>query len=216
MLPNLFTWLPLPHLPQVPEHFVQRALDIAKDAESKTWTDDNKIFSLGIARPEDYKRKLIQNGEEINTRIQRVFFMGEDWEQWVRENIFPRFTETSVRPSLGDSRTHGPHCDNPGKIRLYYLLDRGGEDAETVFYHKPGTGNAVWDVDKHYEENNKAPILCNNIDELEVIDRVKFPLHQWVLFNGYVLHGVNNVDHMRVNLNVSIRPEDFTFDIRPT
>lgn len=222
MLPNVFTWLPIPRLPKVPQHFIDRAYEICRDAEAMTFTDENKMWDLGIVRPSEYHRTLIKNGVEMPTRIQRTYFMGEEWEQWVRENIFPTFVETSVRPNLPgpgshvETTQHGPHCDNPGKCRLYYLVDRGGEDAETVFYYKPGTNILVYDVDKHYEENNGAPITENNIDLLEEVDRVRFPLNEWVLLNGYILHGIDNVTGMRINFNVSIRPEDFTFDIRPT
>lgn len=208
MIPHTFTWMPLPHLPQVPDHFVKRAFDIARPISGP---DENILIDNHIYT-NDYKhRQVTWQGQQWESRCQEGFDMGEDWKQWVRENIFEQSDEILLRLSVGTSPTHGAHCDNPGKIRLYYLLDRGGEDATTVFYWKPG-GPFVYDVDSEYRDD---PIHFNNMDDLVEIERVKFPLNQWVLFNGYVLHGVLNVTGPRLNFNVSIKPDYFDFDIRP-
>jgi hypothetical protein len=155
-------------------------------------------------------RKIIQNGQVINSRCQVNYDMGENWDTWVRENIFSKFQETGLRLSVGeDTTTGGPHVDNPGKIRLFYLIDRGGEDAETVFYIKPGQP-VVFDADSWDKD---YPYSHDNIDELLVLERAKFPLNTWLLFNGYILHGVNNITGGRLNFNVSIKPEDFQIDV---
>ena len=39
------------------------------------------------------------------------------------------------------------------------------------------------------------------------------PIDQWILFNGHVLHGVENIKNHRVNINITVRPEHFSFDI---
>jgi hypothetical protein len=198
MLPNLFTWIPLPDLPQVPEHFVKQGLDLIANPPA-----ENQNFTLGLCNQEYMDRKLIRNGQVINTRCQVNYNMGNAWAKWVRENIFPVYQETGIRVSVGNSDTTGPHVDNPGKLRFFYLVDSGGDDAETVFYMKPGDP-VIFNMDTW---NQVTPYSHDNIDELIVLERARFPLNTWVLFNGYILHGVNNVTSSRINFNVSILTE---------
>ncbi len=203
MLPPLFTWFPLPNLPKIPDHFVKLGLDKvnAKD-------EPNQNFLLNITTQEYMDRKLIQNGKEINSRCQVNFNMGLEWEQWVRENIITTFTETGIRKSVGDSTVTGPHVDNPGKLRFYYLIDAGGDNVETVWYLRPGQP-AIFDMTKW---DKPYPYSYNNIDDLIVLDKTIFPLNTWILFNGYILHGVNNVTHDRINFNVSFKPENLNIN----
>ena len=206
MLPNLFTWMPLPDLPKVPDRFIQRGLELIEDG---TGVDQN--ISLKMLDNSHYDRRLIKNGQEMPTRKQVNYNIGAEWDSWVREHIFPTFEETGIRFSSGSATHTGPHVDNPGKIRFFYLIDRGGEDTETVFYLEPGK-TPIFDMDNW---NQAKPYTYNNIDELIVLDRARFPLNTWVLFNGYILHGVENVTAPRIFLSVSIRPEDFIFHIKP-
>jgi hypothetical protein len=182
----------------VPEHFVQQGLDLIANPP-----DENQNFTLGICNQEYMDRKLIRNGQVINTRCQVNYNMGDAWNKWVRENIFPVYQETGIRVSVGNSDTTGPHVDNPGKLRFFYLVDSGGNDAETVFYMKPGDP-VIFNMDNW---NQVTPYSHDNIDELTVLERARFPLNTWVLFNGYILHGVNNVTGSRINFNVSILTE---------
>ena len=199
MLPPLFTWIPQPQLPKIPEHFVQLGMD-----KINAPSEENQNFKLSITTQEYMDRKIIQNGREINSKCQINFHLGKEWESWVRENIHPNFEETGIRLSVGDSTTAGPHVDNPGKLRFYYLIDRGGEAAETIWYMKPGKP-IIFDADSW---NKPYPYSYDNVDELVPIDRAYFPLNTWILFNGYILHGVNNVTCTRINFNVSIKPEN--------
>ena len=51
-------------------------------------------------------------------------------------------------------------------------------------------------------------VVCNNMDELEVIDQVQWPMQQWILLNTMILHGVKNIQGYRYNFTVSIKPRD--------
>ena len=206
MIP-LFTYIPLPHLPQIPEKFIKQGMALI---ESGTAIDQNlHNKELHVNTPEYLTRKIIKNGVEMPTRGQASYFLGEEWESWVRENIHPRSFDTGIRLSIGTSTQHGAHVDNPGKLRFYYLVERGGEEATTIWYMKPGAP-IVYNGDT---ENRNCPYTENNMDELIEIDRTQFPIGQWVLFNGYVLHGVENVTGRRVNFNVSVKPWDCEFNI---
>jgi hypothetical protein len=210
MLPNFFTWLPIHHLPLIPDHFIAQAIGIAKTANQNS---ENYLVSQGLTNKSYQDRILTRQGKNIPTRYQQAFSLGDSWNHWVRTNIFPKFFDTSLRVNIGNSDTHGAHVDNPGRVRLFYLVDAGGENAETVFYHKSGWP-FVHDADANQKINERS-ISYDNIDELTVVERVKFPLHQWILFNGYVLHGVENITHNRVNFTVDLKPEHFNFTIVP-
>lgn len=207
MLPPLFTWIPMPHLPQVPNIFIQQAREAAKDRT----IDQNTQILKGIHTTDYLNRQITRNKESVTTRIQQSGAMSPEWEQWCRENIFSDFFETTARISTGASDTHGAHVDKPAKVRLYYLIDQGDSTAETVFYMSPGK-SVVHDAESHTGPN---PIHELDHDKLIELERVQFPLHQWILFNGYVLHAVEKNSSPRINLTVDINPSTFRFLIHP-
>ena len=69
---------------------------------------------------------------------------------------------------------------------------------------KPGEP-IIFDADSW---NKPYPYSYDNVDELTVIDRAYFPMNTWILFNGYILHGVNNITGTRINFNISVKPEN--------
>ena len=202
----MFIYLELPDLPQPPQKFIDKAYELVNTVDIEK---DNTI--LGTCYQSDYlTRKLIKNGVEMNSRVQHGYDMGDDWESWVKENIISEYIETSVRLSVGEDTTeHGPHCDNPDKWKLYYLIDYGvdGENAVTSFYYDVGkpleiTGNTC--DDGHY--------YVNDIDRLIPVYQAKFPLGKWIILNGLILHGVQNAGIGRLNFQVSIEPNSAHFN----
>jgi len=197
-----FTWLSLPTLPRVPQHFVDLCRSLAKVPGPEGDLHDKR----GIVPPGYRNRTIIKNGVEMQSRMQTAFELGDEWKAWVKENLHPEYTETSGRLSYGNSPVHGAHSDTV-LYRLFYLIDPGSEQTETVFYVKPGYGLLY---------GQETDNICeNNIDELIEIERVRFPVQQWILFNGQVLHGVDNVYGNRININVTVRPENFVLEMKP-
>jgi hypothetical protein len=201
MNPPVFTWLLMPHLPKVPDHFVQRAQERARN-----YTPNG----MEKSRPNEWKdRTIVYNGVASKSRYQEMFDMGEDFTQWVRENVHPYFNEVEGRVSIGEPgvTTNGAHVDNPAKLRLFYLVNAGGEDVSTVFYIKPGLPFI------NTTNGDVMPIHHNNMDELIEVDRTQFPVGQWVLFNGYTMHGVVGITGCRINFTVNLQPEHFDLTI---
>ena len=189
----MFTWLPMSHLPNPPDVFVQQAHDLAQQAHvpdtAKFISDDN------------YRNRLIRRrGNDVISRYQQGRDLGPEWAKWVGNNIIKNFIETGLRVSEPVSDTHGAHTDPFRKWKLYYLLERGGPSAVTCFYRQKGH-----DIVRDQSDNH---ITCDNIDQLEIIDQVQWPMKQWVLLNTMILHGVSNVQGYRYNLTVSIKPQD--------
>ena len=196
----MFTWLPMNHLPQVPDHLVQ----VAENLIQQNPSGDGEYFVKNVKDLEQYwKRRLTGDGRDLPSRTQRSLPMPQEWHTWVQQNIVKEYIETSVRVSEGQGNIHGAHCDFRRKWKLYYLLNRGGDDATTCFYQQKGH-NAVRD---EITNNDTSMISVNNYDELTVIDRVKWPMRRWVLLNTMVLHGVEGVTGPRNNLTISIAPD---------
>jgi hypothetical protein len=206
-LPPVFTWIPLPHLPHPPEHFIERAFSINYSSP-----ETDLLAQINPGHNEYKHRDIVYQGQVHKSRCQEAQEMGPDWHQWVQENITAKYIATAARinatpPDDPGATVHGPHVDGR-LVRLYYLLDRGGEDCVTEFYVEP---NKPFNQEGFYLNNH-----YDNIDELIVIDRAKFPLRQWILINGCILHGLTGITGPRLNLVITIRPEDFTFDVRTT
>lgn len=189
----MFTYLTMAHLPSPPEIFIQRAHDLSRRTDLP---DLVEYMSIEAHR----HRSIQRQGVVITSRAQKSRDMGEDWDAWLRENIVDDFLETGLRVSEPVSDTHGAHTDPLRKWKLYYLLERGGDDAVTCFYKEKGQPIV--------RDQSDDMVVCNNIDELEVIDRVQWPMHQWVLINTMIIHGVEGIQGHRCNFTVSIKPRD--------
>ena len=199
----MFTWLPISGLPTPPQKFVDRSIYLAHQDVPNT--------AINQLDPKLLKRQVVKDGKVSNSRIQRGYELGADWDQWVRDNIMETFVSTGGRYSAGDNTTiHGAHVDsrynNVPVYKLYYLVDRGGDDATTYFFQQKG----------HPVEREGHPTnitLCDDYSQLEIIDQIQFPLNQWVLLNTNILHGVENVTGSRINLVVIFASTDIEQDI---
>jgi len=194
--------MPLPHLPQVPENFIKIAHNLM-DENPNGPKVDAAIYDPKMNLANYDNRKLYKDGKIIESRKQKGHEMPLEWNQWVRDNIVPEFIETSLRISVGNSETHGAHCDFGRKWKLYYLLERGGNDATTYFFKQKGFPIVREDCD-----NSNSLITVTDYSELEVIESVQWPLNSWVALNTMILHGVDNIVERRSNFTISI-PTDY-------
>ena len=130
--------------------------------------------------------------------------LGDDWDAWVKENIYSDIVNTGGRVSVGnDTTTHGAHADSQHNgipvYKLYYLLESGG--ATTVFFREHGHP-----IERVGTTENICH--CDDYSKLEVLDKVQFPVGQWVLLNTNILHGVEDVTGDRINLAVMLATND--------
>lgn len=204
-----FTWLPLPHLPQVPQKFIDEIKSRAYPAPSP---EEDILHVLELTSPHYKKRVVTKDGVAQASRTTEGYELSEEWTDWVKENITDNFVRTHVSLSIpydGKTTLHGAHVDHCNTLKLFYLIDRGGDNAETTFYVKPGHP-MIWDI------TTREHIWFTNIDDLVEIDRAQFPLNSWILLNGYVIHGVENVTGDRLNINIFVTPDQFDFDLEFT
>jgi hypothetical protein len=208
--PHAFTWLAMPDLPPVPEHFIERGLRIIDDNITDFARNDKlgrDIYGIYSKRT----RKLVKNQEEVDPVFQVSYDLGADWDQWVKDNITPKYYDTSVRTvaSYAENATEqGPHTDG-AKLKLYYLIDPGSADAMTSFYMQPGHP-MVRVFDNEYDI-----IYADNIDDLVLLDQAHFPARTWILLNSYVIHGVEQaIVGRRTHISITFPADIISHSIR--
>lgn len=204
----MFTWLPQPHIPHPPQEFIDRALQAAPNYRSFNNSALNQID------PKYLNRRVVKDDTESSSRIQYGIELGEDWHAWVKANVMTDYISTGARVSAGENTTiHGAHTDcwlfGKPCYKLYYLIDRGGEDAMTYFFKEKGQP-----VERKGTMENI--VFVDDYSQLEIIDEVRFPMNQWVLFNTNILHGVENVIGTRTNLVVIFDDADITLKLQRT
>lgn len=198
----MFTILPLETLPAVPDHFIMRAKQLVRQSGYDNLCKNDYVQSGYLDR-----ELTLPDGTKTRSRHVESVAMGEDWEQWVRENIIPKFRETGVRTSVGDGiSVHGPHADAPIKWKFFYLIEEGGDNVMTTFYIENG----------HLAARHSTPdnlVAPTDYATITPIDRVHIPTNQWVFFDTRVIHAVENIQSDRTILVVSVDPEDVTFEV---
>jgi hypothetical protein len=186
----MFTWKKI-DLPTVPDVFLTQARDIA---EQNANTSDTYI-DVGAG----YRHRVLHHqGRDVVSRCQIAQDMGEEWQQWVKENIVDSWLETGVRINNDNgSDLHGPHTDPPvEKYKLYYLVESGGDDVHTCWYREKGA------------ELTRLPgTVVVDYNNVEKIDDTVIPTGQWILFNTNVLHGIEGAKKQRINLTITLPPD---------
>ena len=200
----MFTALPLENLPKPPQHFIDRAIRIAKENGCGTENEMAKNYTHKGYLDRDM---TMPDGTVSKSRHQEGFLMGEDWEQWVRENIISEFIETGVRVALPRGlKVHGPHSDCPTKFKIMYQIDDG--EATTTFYVEKGH-MAV----RHSEPDNL--VMFTNYNNIIPIHECVYHSGKWVIEDTRVVHGFNNIEGDRFALAISVEPDNVVFEIKP-
>lgn len=186
-----FLFCPLPDLPRVPVDYLTRALD--KDRE-------NKLSRFGYAKdtfdPAYANRSVIKDGKKYTSRFQYKYDLGEDFFQWCKSNIHQDSYHCGVSYNQGPDPFHGPHVDLSRHYVLFYLLDPGGPNVTTSWWHKP-------DMPVELDEDKYGKFSCD-YDELILLDQISIPTHTWILFNARVIHSIENVVEERISLQCSL------------
>ena len=194
----MFTYKILYNLPPVPICFCTQALAIS-ETDNTNSTDmldvtDHRLLNASVL-PQYVGRTITVNGQKFQSAQGRRFRINEEFDSWVRHNICHDITDAGVCFTNG-SRYHGVHTDQTRDFVLIYLLDSGGEQAETVFFQEKGY--PVW-------REKTAPmtnVWINDYSTLIEIDRIRILERQWVLLNADILHGVEGLCGKRISFQV--------------
>src|SRR5215470_10492014 len=119
----------------------------------------------------------------------------EEFTDWIRENVVAEFHFANSGVMFFDE-PQLPHTDTTRDFVLLYNVSCGGADTRVCFWQERG-----------------QPLLRERMlaftpgPHLELIDSVSGPFETWYLMNARILHSVENMTGVRVNLQVSFDSE---------
>jgi hypothetical protein len=181
----MWTYKILKDLPTPPDEFLALA---NQHAEAKTWGVDLHGLHQKYA-----DRVVLKDGEKVGFTFHYYQQLNEEFTKWCQDNIHPDAFDCGVRFCDGNRGPYlAPHTDIKRDIAIMYLLDPGGEDAETFWYQEE---------DQDIVRGRK--VHANDYSKLSIVDSVKFPTNTWVILNTLILHGVENVTGVRTALQLS-------------
>jgi len=128
-----------------------------------------------------------------NNNVRQHF--NDDFIDWIRSNITSEFQFANSGVMFFDE-PQLPHTDVTRDYVLLYNVETGGEDSEVCFWREKGQSL--------YRERMLA---VERSPQLELIDRVKGPYDCWYLMNTRIIHSVENVSALRINLQISFDRE---------
>lgn len=177
------------NLPPIPQQFV----DLALAADPTLLGEKTKSTHYKKGKDPYAIRDLTRNGESVaNIRVPR-YYVNEEFEQWVKENIVKDFTEASISISSTYAGSLGAHSDRKRDYGLLYVVRQGGPDVRTVFYQQKG----------HSVIRNRY-VSIDDYDQLDIIDVADLGVNRWVLLDARILHSVENVVDQRISFQISI------------
>ena len=158
--------------PPIPDRFMDKILNY--DQEKIITRSTDRILETG-------------NGTYANAKLTR-HPVEDELTDWVRENISDEFTDVSVQV-IRDGDTAGAHTDKLRRFALFYLCQPGGSNVITKWYQQQN--HALW---------RDEWVVCSKYDDLEVVHETKIPTNQWFLFNGRLIHDVQNIETKRITV----------------
>ena len=174
------------NLPMIPQHFLDRAEHIAVSGSGK------EVLPIGRTKA-DFERILTKDNKSYtNSRIHR-YDVGEDFTQWVKENIIGEFREAPVAILRHRGPSAGPHSDIVTSFRLIYLITTGGIDCCTTWWHEKNK-----DL---YPPVGHITVDYSNLIELE---QIKMKPYNWYAIDTRVLHSVENITDDRIAVQISL------------
>ena len=177
----------LKDLPPIPQHFLDRAKEIAVDGTK------NELV-VASRSPEYYARILSKGDQQYQSSRTYRYDIGEDFFQWIKENIVSEFRETSVSILRHRSPSFGPHSDTVTFFRLIYPISTGGNNCYTTWWQEKG--KSIYPPIGH---------VVTDYSTLDEIDRVKMEPNNWYIIDTRPLHSVENVTSDRIAIHVSLR-----------
>jgi hypothetical protein len=183
-------WLwKFPKLPQVPDNLVEMAYKSIKE-----WRHDPG----NIHYKANDEEKFVKNGQTKNSVAFIQFMLEQPVLDWIYENIIDhsygnlRITQSTTDPNGGEKHKIA-HTDFTRDFVLIYLLESGGPDHRTVFYHEEGQSIV--------RERHTRVFDYENLKE---IGSIKVPLRRWILMQTQILHAVENIPNHRVAFQLGV------------
>lgn len=128
-----------------------------------------------------------------NNNVRRHF--NPEFTEWIRENITKEFQFSNSGVMFFDE-PQLPHTDVTRDFVLLYNIETGGRDSDVCFWKEKG-----------YPLYRERMLAVERDSQLELIDRIRGPFDCWYLMNTRIIHSVENVSALRINLQISFDRE---------
>lgn len=199
------------NLPAIPERLINYSLDIvAGKTEFKNMQTSQGRIDIttqgavsAVATGYDRYIELLDNSQVRAANIERYPFSEHHFD-WFEKNIFTDIRKCSPEQLSSQIIKNGTilqtHTDGVrGPFVLSYLIDSGGDDAETIWYQQDG------------HPAIREPRFSIMYDRsLTEVFRYKVKPKTWVIMDSRVLHGVRFMSRPRIMVSVGFYPHELT------
>ena len=110
---------------------------------------------------------------------------------WIRQNIVSDFTDKNSGVMFFD-QPQLPHTDSTRDFVLLYNVETGGEETELCFWQENGF--------PLFRDRMTTAARGENLKKILTLNG---PSDKWYLMNTLVLHSVQNMTGLRINLQIS-------------
>lgn len=156
----------------------------------EVFSPEDKEF-VGIRKNEDWKNQSYDWIQPMaSNRNMRQHFK-DDFKTWIENNITKDFQHSNSGVMFFDE-AQLPHTDVTRDFVLLYNLKPGGDDSTLCFWRE-----------------KDQPLLRDRMTtsergpHLELIDSIKGPFNCWYIMNTRIIHSVEYVNSLRLNLQIS-------------
>jgi len=118
-------------------------------------------------------------------------YFDEESLSWIRENITSEFHATNSGVMFFDE-PQLPHTDVTRDYVLLYNIQSGGPDSQLCFWQEAGQPLV-----------RQRMLTAERGPNLKLVERVNGPFERWYIVNAKVIHSVENITGLRLNLQVS-------------
>jgi hypothetical protein len=169
----------LDDLPKVPEELEKRLMSL---------TEDDEPYIQDRIRTSKFWNRTGKPGQIQS--FPKIELAEREEGIWFKENIHPTATYYQLLKNIESGDNFWPHTDRTRKVGLMYLLQTGG-DPDTVFY-RTTDGSPVQPAQTWPDYEN-----------LTEVDRIKIPLHTWVLLDVSKPHSVEGMKGQRISVQLA-------------
>ncbi len=128
-----------------------------------------------------------------NNNVRRHF--NEEFTTWIKDNVTEKFQSSNSGVMFFDE-PQLPHTDVTRDFVLLYNIETGGRNSEVCFWQEKGQ--------PLYRERMLA---VERGPHLDLVDRIHGPFDCWYIMNTRIIHSVENVSGLRINLQISFDTE---------
>jgi len=188
-----WTFKVLPDLPEPPTWLIDR-IDRAYRPGTERYSPDSREY-LSIRRSTDWRKQSYDWIQPMASNGNVRHYFDEESLAWVRENISDEFQLTNSGVMFFDE-PQLPHTDVTRDFVLLYNIQSGGPQSKLCFWREEGQSLV-----------RERMVAVERGPNLKLVDSVYGPFNNWYIVNAKIIHSVEGVSGLRLNLQVSFDVE---------